>query len=158
MSGDDRIIFDPSEKASTSDGAQVIQLADVRIARGWSRPSKVCRHLSLVYSPTDRRVECKDCNQPIDGFDAFMVTVRHFQDMDRAAQVREAKAREALNAVLVRRAAKALDRAWGRRMAPCCPHCDRGLLAQDFADGRAAVSAELEVARRKRADLEGAEE
>lgn len=146
----DRIIFDPSEHDHTRESASVISLADVRVSRGWSRPSKVCEHKSLVYSSKDRRIECKDCDQPVEAFDAFMTLVRHFDSMEAAARLREQKTSEALGAVIIRRAAKALDRAWGRKMAPCCPHCLAGLLPEDFDTIGSMVGAELERARRRR--------
>jgi hypothetical protein len=47
-------------------------------------------------------------------------------------------------------AVKRLDRIWrGRKMLPCCPHCSRGLFAEEM-DG-AAVGIEYEIALRKRA-------
>ncbi|MGX1693191.1 hypothetical protein [Brevundimonas naejangsanensis] len=148
----DRIIVDPSESGSEHllASASVISLADVRVSRGWSRQSKVCEHKSLVYSSRDRRIECKDCDQPIEAFDAFMTLVRHFDSMEDAARRREHQTKEAAGAVIVRKAAKALDKAWGRKMAPCCPHCDRGLLPEDFERGGSQIGQDFERARRKR--------
>lgn len=148
----DRIIFDPSESGSEHmrESASVISLADVRVSRGWSRPSKVCEHKSLVYSSKDRRIECKDCDQPVEAFDAFMTLCRHFDSMEAAARRREQKTSEALGAVIIRRAAKAMDKAWGRKMAPCCPHCRTGLLPEDFDTIGSMVGQELERARRRR--------
>lgn len=148
----DRIIFDPSESDNPDvvQSASVISLADVRVSRGWSRTGKACAHKSLVYSAQDRRVECSACDQPVDAFDAFMVLTLHFEAMERAAKQRDYKARQGLAATLVRRAAKALDKAWGRKMAPCCPHCRGGLLPEDFEAGGSQVGQDLERARRRR--------
>ncbi len=148
----DRIIVDPSESGNEHllASASVISLADVRVSRGWSRPSKVCEHKSLVYSSRDRRIECKECDQPIEAFDAFMTLVRHFDSMEDAARRREHQTKEAAGAVIVRKAAKALDKAWGRKMAPCCPHCRTGLLPEDFETIGSMVGQELERARRRR--------
>lgn len=154
----DRIIFDPSvsDRADVSQSASVISLADVRVSRGWSRPSKVCEHKSLVFSSNDRRIECKDCDQPIESFDAFMTLVRHFDSMEAAARGAQRKAEEGLAAVVVRRAAKALDKAWGRQTAPCCPHCKTGLLPEDFANGAGMTfGRDYELARRQRAKAQG---
>lgn len=148
----DRIIVDPSECGNEhlQASASLISLADVRVSRGWSRPSKVCEHKSLVYSSRDRRIECKECVQPLEAFDAFMTLVRHFGSMEDAARRREHQTREAAGAVIVRKAAKALDKAWGRKMAPCCPHCRTGLLPEDFETIGSMVGQELERARRRR--------
>lgn len=148
----DRIIFDPSdsERPDLQVMADVISLAEVRVARGWTR-GKVCEHRSLVYSSKERRIECKDCDQPVDGFDAFMTLCRHFDAMEKAAKNREHKTKAGLEAVIVRRAAKEIDRTWGRKMAPQCPHCRRGLLPEDFANGAAGcVGGEWEAARREK--------
>lgn len=149
----DRILFDPSESdiKDMQQTASVISLADVRLSRGWAKPSKVCGHKNLVYSDRDRRIECKDCDQPVEAFDAFMTLCRHFTDMERASRSREVKTREALASVIIRRAAKALDKAWGRKMAPCCPHCQGGLLPEDFETGGGQIGADLERTRRARA-------
>lgn len=49
------------------------------------------------------------------------------------------------------RAVKALDKAWsGKTMAVPCPHCDGGLLPEDFVTIRSATSRDLELARRRR--------
>lgn len=149
-----RIIYDPSEsdKETTRECASVISLADVRVARGWASVAKRCEHKSLVYSTQERRIECKDCDQPVDAFDGFMSIVRHFDSMESEARSRERKTKDALSAVIVRRAAKEMDKAWGRKMAPCCPHCRSGLLPEDFAGGAASsYGRDYELARRRRA-------
>lgn len=145
----DRIIFDPSDgdRPDLQSVAQVIDLAEVRVSRGWTK-GKVCEHLSLVYSTKERRIECKHCDQPVDGFDAFMVLCRRYDDMEAAARRREHRTKEALAAVVIRRAAKAIDKAWGRKMAPLCRCCRRGILPEDFSEGGSAIGMELEAARR----------
>lgn len=146
---DDRTLFDPTDHPNTDRVASVISLDDVRISRGWRLPGKQCKHLSLVYSAQDRAVECKDCGKPVDGFDAFMVLCQRFDGMEKAAQAKLHKAEAALESTVVRRAAKELDLSWGRKMAPCCPHCRRGLLPEDFANGaRSAYGRDFELARR----------
>jgi hypothetical protein len=52
---------------------------------------------------------------------------------------------------LIRRAAKEIDRTWGHKMSPCCPHCRGALLPEDFASGAASsFNSEMERARRHR--------
>ena len=145
---------DPIDEAATQGQYHhvVIDLDKVRVALGWPRTPRHlrCQHLSMVYSTEERRVWCKDCESTIDTFDAWLVLIQNFEGMMRDVRSRLAKAAEALAAVVIRRAAKELDRSWGQKMAPCCPHCRRGLLPEDFADGAAgAVSVELERGRRK---------
>lgn len=132
----------------------VIDLADVRIRLGRSKVGpglKQCEHHALIYSPSERRVWCEDCERTIDNFDAFLIFTRKFERMLSEARHRQTTANEALASSARLRATKALDRVWsGRTMVPCCPHCNRGLIAEDFAGGaRSTISLEWEMARRK---------
>jgi hypothetical protein len=129
----------------------VVDFAGYKIAAGrrpWKSPP--CEHKRLLYDRSDRRVWCEACAHTIDSFDAFMALADRFQEIANAARNDRQQAADALAAVIIRRGAKAIDRAWGRKMAPCCPHCHRGLLPHDFAGGAAsAVGFEWENARRK---------
>jgi len=126
----------------------VVDLAEVRIARGAAR--NVCAiHMNVVYCTHTRTIQCKDCGAIVEGFDAFLTVALHFSRMAVAARAKMREAEAALRAVIIRRAAKAIDLAWGRKMAVRCPHCRRGLLPEDFVDP-AEVSAEIERQRRKR--------
>jgi ribosomal protein S27E len=134
-------------------GAQVIDLANVRIQFGVPDPKRgrPCDHLNLLYSTAERRVWCEDCTRTIDNFDAFMVFTKYFREMEAAARAKMAVAKQAEAATINRRAAKVIDSAWsGHQMAVCCPRCGGGLLPEDFAFGVSQVSAEIERARRKR--------
>jgi hypothetical protein len=125
--------------------AKVIDLDGVRVQ--WGRPrykGNRCQHRSLVYSQDERRVWCRDCAQTIEGFSAFMTLVRHFEKMTDEANRKLAKAAEALKAVLIRRVSKDLDRTWGAKMAPCCPHCRKALLPEDFDGRSSSVNADWE--------------
>lgn len=131
----------------------VVDLDEVRIRVGRT-PYKVksCKHLHLIYCSSERRVWCEDCERTIDNFDAFSILTNKFEAMLREANGRLATATEALNSAARLRATKTLDRMWsGGRMAPCCPHCNRGLLPEDFMNGaRSAVGTEFEKAQRAR--------
>ncbi|MGA0604931.1 hypothetical protein ACO2Q0_02940 [Phenylobacterium sp. VNQ135] len=147
-----------ADEGSTPFGSPVIDFAEMRIKFG--RPPqgriKTCEHKSLIYSTADRRVWCEDCERTVDSFDAFKTLVDHFHAMERAAAGKLRAAKEAVAAVVHRKAAKVFDRAWsGRQMAVCCPHCRRGLLPEDFDHGGSQVSAEIERARRARATPQG---
>jgi hypothetical protein len=133
--------------------ANVVDLGSVRVRYGLTPyKAKVCEHKSVTYNQSERRIWCQDCERTIDSFDGFVMLLKHWQEMERAARHKLAQAEEARQATLVRRAAKELDRDWGHKRAPCCPHCRGGLLPEDFDRGAAAAtSRELEVARRKRA-------
>jgi hypothetical protein len=153
VSDDDKRPFDtPLESVPTSTpySSPVIDFGDIRIAHGLTRhPYRVCEHKGLTYSTHERRVWCSDCERTIDGFDAFMVVVNHFHTMERAARSALARAKEAEGKTLVRRAAKWLDRVWGRKMLPVCPRCGRGITPEEMLQC-GQVSLEYEAMRRKR--------
>jgi hypothetical protein len=132
-------------------GSPVIDFASVRVSHGLPKyHHKKCDHKTLVYSSEERRVWCEDCERTIENFEALMTIVRSFQEMESAAQHKLSRAAESEAAFLVRRAAKAVDRTWGQKMAVDCPHCRRGILAEDM-EHHGAVSREIEIQRRKNA-------
>jgi len=130
----------------------VIDFGGMRLAKGWRRrDAPKCAHRRLVLSQTDRLIECDDCGRQIEAFDAVLAIYARLDEMVAHIRRDHHKADEGAKAVLVRRAAKELDRSWGRKMAPNCPHCEKGLLPEDFANGaRSARGRELEIARRQR--------
>lgn len=138
-------------------GSPVIDLAEMRIAFGRGKDfKKVCKHRSLTYDPSERRIWCKECESTVDNFDAFMTLVGHFHEMERAARAKLARAAEVEKATLVKKASRELDRRWNKRppMAVACPHCRGGLLPEDFEDGGWAMSREMGIARRARLKAE----
>ena len=130
----------------------VIDLADMRVRFGLPKIRNRCEHKNLVYNIGERRVWCKECETEVGNFDAFMTLVRNFAKMVKEANRKTAELNEALKSAARLRATKALDKEWGRkRMVPCCPHCKKGLMPEDFADGVThRVSKEYELARRKK--------
>lgn len=136
--------------------AEVIDIGEFRVEMGFPKRN-YCRHTSLLYSSEERRVWCKDCHATLDPFDAFTVLVRELSAIHRHLGAREARLKDMVEGNLNRIAAKELDKIWsGNRMAPVCPHCGKGLLPEDFANGfRGSVSAEIERQRRKSGSKEG---
>lgn len=132
--------------------AVVVDLAGVRLQRGRTPPrNKVCEHKSMIFSGSERRIWCEDCERTIDSFDAFATLTTKFEAMVRDAKAMQTQAADALASTVVRRAAKTMDKSWGGKMAPCCPHCRGALLPEDFANGAASsFNADMERARRKR--------
>lgn len=135
-------------------GVKVVDIGDLRVARGKTRREKAtCKHSSVVYDQGERRVWCEDCEEEIDPFDAFERLVsQHSAAWDqinkRAKEVADAEA-----FTLRSRAAKLLDEVWrGRKMAPCCPHCSEAILPEDVVGGkwRARMSREWVRAQRKK--------
>ncbi len=131
-------------------GVKVIDIGDLRVARGMSRrPSSSCGHASMHYDPHERRIWCPDCETNIDPFDAFVRLVSQLDTAKRQLGERAEKVAEAETHTLISRAAKVVDQAWrSRGMTPCCPHCRGALLPEDFLHGFASVSTEIERHRR----------
>jgi hypothetical protein len=145
----------PIEEPGFIGGVTVIDIGDVRVARGISRrPYSVCRHARLVYDGGERRIWCKDCEQDVEPFDAFKIIAEQCSAFSASMERREKKVEEAEAHALISRAAKAVDDAWrSRKIAPGCPHCHKPILPEDFAGGvRSGSSVELE--RRRRASKE----
>lgn len=127
-------------------GASVIDIGDLRVARGLTRrPFTACKHLNLVYDATERRVWCQDCESEVETFDAFLQMVSHHHYLDsKLEQIR----RDAAHTI-TSRAAKRMDEAWrSHKMAPCCPHCNAAILPEDIVDGIATTNKEWEIRRR----------
>jgi Zn finger protein HypA/HybF involved in hydrogenase expression len=141
----------PIEPQQFLGGVKVVDIGDLRVARGLSRrPQSACRHRRLHYDAQERRVWCADCEHTVEGFDAFSTLVEYYNGALNRLENREAAVIEAETKALVSRAAKAVDDTWRRhKMAPCCPTCGGGLLPEDFADGvKSRVGREYERARR----------
>lgn len=134
-------------------GVKVVDIGDYRVSRGFSRRAYTsCSHKQMVYDLQERRVWCKDCESNIDSFDAFESIVKHFDFQNKFIK-RERQEIEAAKAhSLISIASKILDKAWRRKKtAPCCPHCKKGLLPEDFKDGVVySVGTEFELARRNK--------
>ncbi len=117
---------------------------------------KACAHLHVIVDEAGGTIECEDCKRSLSAFKVLVMLVNRWHDI--AEEVRHLKARAAAVRNLVRtykprmRAIKEIEKLWWRdRMAPCCPHCGRGLLPMDFANGSpSSVGQEYELAQRKR--------
>lgn len=127
----------PIEEMPFVSGMTVVDFGDVRVARGLSRrPFSGCKHKRLRYDTRERRIWCADCERDIEGFEAFALLAERAHEVDTRlkAWAEEVKAAEAFQ--LRSRAAKKIDEVWrGRSLVPCCPHCNRGLLPEHFANG-----------------------
>lgn len=134
-------------------GINVVEIGAYRIARGISdRKAFVCGHHKTVYDPKERRVWCEDCKKDIDPFDMMVAMLEYFWKKEAELKRRKADVLEAEAHSLIKRAAKALDKAWRKkRLVPCCPHCKEALFPEDFENGVTHFkSMQLERARRKK--------
>ena len=145
----------PIEPQEYIHGVKVVQIEDLRVARGMTRrPVSACRHKALVYDERERRVWCSDCQTEVEAFDAFVGLVEVYSSgLDSINRRRRELAEAEAETFQIRsRAAKAIDEAWrSPKTAPLCPHCMTAILPEDVAGGLATTSKSLVVAARKRA-------
>lgn len=136
---------------------RVVDLGEFRIRQGrtpHADAKRVCKHAHLTIVSSERRINCDDCGKDVEPFEVVQSLTRYWSDLGADIERKQRKADEASAATLVRRAAKEIDRAWGHKMSPCCPHCRGALLPEDFANGAASsFNSEMERARRSRAAL-----
>lgn len=142
----------PIEPQEWTYGVKVVQIEDLRVARGLTRrPASTCRHKNLVYDDKERRVWCSDCEAEVEPFDAFMGLVQVFSAGTSRINRRAAELAEAEKFQIRSRAAKVMDAAWrSKTMAPLCPHCNAAILPEDVVGGLASASKALVIAARKR--------
>ncbi|UYO50310.1 hypothetical protein KQX64_06970 [Rhodopseudomonas palustris] len=143
----------PIEEKEFIGGAAVVDIGDIRVARGLSRrPYSVCSHRRLVYDRNERRIWCKDCECDVEAFDALVLVTEQYGRALRGLNDREKRIAEAEAAALRTIAAQVIDKVWRtRKMVPVCAECGGGLLPEDFKFGTAGqMSAEFARARRAR--------
>ena len=133
-------------------GVKVVQIEDLRVARGLTRrPLSSCTHKKLVYDHNERRIWCSDCETEVEAFDAFEGLVSKLSAANGRLKSREAALAEAEQFQARSRAAKVMDEAWrSTKTAPLCPHCNTAILPEDVVGGVAKASKALVLAARKR--------
>lgn len=133
-------------------GVKVVQIEDLRVARGLTRrPLSSCKHKNLVYDDKERRIWCSDCETEVEPFDAFMQLVGVFSSAKSKIDRRMQELAEAEKFAMRSRAAKRMDEYWrSQTMAPLCPHCNGAILPEDVVNGLAQTSKSIEIAARKR--------
>lgn len=142
----------PIEPQNYLYGLNVVQIEDLRVARGLTRrPASSCRHKKLVYDDKERRIWCSDCESEVEPFDAFVGLCEVFSAGINSLNRRRREVEEAEKFALRSRAAKVMDEAWrSTSMAPLCPHCNEALMPEDVAKGVARASKSLIIARRNK--------
>ncbi|WP_454691187.1 hypothetical protein [Achromobacter aloeverae] len=137
---------EPIEPQDYRYGINVVDIGDLRVARGLSRrvPS-TCRHLRLAYDTSERRIYCQDCETDVEGFDAFLQMVERHHYL----QAKSEKLHQDAAHTIISRAGKRMDEAWrSRNMAPCCPHCSKAILPEDVVNGVSMTNKEWEMRQR----------
>lgn len=144
---DDR---DPSiEPQNFLGGVTVVDIGDLRVARGLSRRAhSSCPHLRVVYDNAERRIWCRDCEHDVEPFDAFRSLAENYSRAHKDLMRRQQAMDEAERFKIRTLAGKAMDEAWrSHNMVPSCPYCHNGLFPEDFKVGPGMVSKEWARAR-----------
>jgi len=132
-------------------GVTVIDIGDVRVARGLSRRHySSCPHRAMVYDNNERRIWCRDCEKDVEPFDAFENLVKQYDKAHSSLVKRQKEVSEAEKFQIRTIAAKKMDEAWrSRTTVPACPHCGLGLFPEDFKLGPSSLGREYAEALAK---------
>ena len=122
----------PIEPENFIAGVKVVDIGDLRVARGRSRRERsACPHRQLIYDNQERRIWCEDCQTTVEPFDAFIGLVERFYVAEENIKRRQKAVAEAEAFSLRSRASKAMDEMFGKRSSvPCCPKCNYPLMPE----------------------------
>lgn len=151
----------PIEPQNFVAGVNVVDIGDIRVARGLSRrPFTGCRHKRLAYDRHERRIWCRDCEHDVEAFDAFEAIVGQFSAADSNLRQRIEAVEKAESHAVISIAAKTLDKAFRHKnMVPACPHCGLGLFPEHFRSTPTMLGKEYATAAlQRRAVLNAARE
>lgn len=127
----------PIEPQPYLGGVKVVDIGDVRVARGMSRRHySSCQHRRMVYDGAERRIWCQDCERDVEAFDAFKGLIEGYNHALVALERREESIASLEKFKLRTIAARKMEEAWRHKnMVPACPHCHNGLFPEDFKSG-----------------------
>ena len=149
---DDASKTPPIEPLDYIGGVKVVDIGDIRVARGLSRrPVSACNHRKLVNDRAERRIWCSECETDVEVFDAFMSLVEQFHYAAAALELRAAEIKQAEALSIISIAAKNIDKEWrAKNTVPACPHCGNGLFPENFRNGITTLGREYAAMRLKR--------
>lgn len=108
-----------------------------------------CAHERYTLDVEHGTVNCAECDAPVSAFFALKKIAFHESQAFIKLQSMKTEIAEISGRRSWLKAVQALNRMWrGKKMLPCCPHCNKGLFAEDL--NRNAVGIEYETARRER--------
>lgn len=141
----------PIEAQNFLGGVRVVNIGDVRVARGLSRRHhSSCPHSHMIYDNSERRIWCPDCERDVEGYDAFALLVEGYHRAVTAVERREEAISQVEKFKMRSIAAKKLDEAWRhQKMVPCCPHCKNALMPEDFKRGVSMLGKNYVEARKR---------
>jgi hypothetical protein len=120
-----------------------------------NKRGRPCGHLHqrFIIDQEHGTVQCAECEEPVSAFHALCATARSEGLFRRQMHSLKAERDELRAWVPLLRAVRYLHSMWlGKAMVPCCPHCGRGVTALEL--NQSAISAEMDMAQRRRAERE----
>lgn len=146
----------PDEPSQEADGGRIVTIGDLKIRRAqrFSRDPARCAHNDLEMQADGEIIVCMDCSRQVSAYWVLGQLLDQYRDAWRAVRSEWEQARWERKKTVRMVAARKIEDAWRRGMAPCCPHCDRAILPEDGL-GEVQVNRALEVARRGDASPKG---
>ena len=92
-----------------------------------------CRHRHVEVDPANREVTCQDCGKVVDPFDVLVGFANEGSLLQRTYTALQDEVGRLRNWNPFLRAVKRLEEIWRGSMLPTCPHCGRGIRAEDLA-------------------------
>jgi hypothetical protein len=133
---------------------RVIDLESFRLTRtstkGFGLKTDPCQHVNKTLDSNGGIITCDDCKKQLSPIWVIEEIISKWGEWWRRLESRAAQVKELEGKTVILKAAKEIEKRWRRKMAPCCPHCNRAILPEDRLGESAAVSFEYELARRAR--------
>jgi hypothetical protein len=141
----------------TNNVVEIGQLRLSRIEANYARRHEGCQHHHLEMDEVGETVVCLDCGKQVSPYWALEKLRGFWHDHSKRYKRELAAAQEERGAVLHLTAAKKVEKAWrSKQMVPACPHCARGIFAEDGL-GSSMVGRKFEAGLRVRECADSAE-
>ena len=91
-----------------------------------------CQHKHLETDSNGQTVQCTDCKVFVSAFWALEWIANEWAEMQQGLKTQQESHRQKVESEIHLVAAKNAEKAWrSKTMIPTCPHCKRGISAQD---------------------------
>lgn len=135
---------DHDDLGATPAWARPVAIGDLSVQRSLSRNQ--CEHKQIELQPEGEIVRCRSCGAQVGAFWALTRAHEQWRYAQARLDARKAELEHSFQQRLTFIAAKRIEQAWRRRgTLPGCPHCGRGIMADDHF---ARVDKEAELAQR----------
>ena len=125
----------------------IIPISSLRIRRDKDKKCTCADHKYDI-DPQNKEVSCAGCGTIVQPFDALLDIAYHYEMLTKEAEALLEQRRQILDwkpHLLPLRRVEGIYRSG--QMLPCCPHCGRGILAEELPI--ASVNKQSEMERRK---------